>query len=95
MSLVRRAQSDFNSTKVQFGGPVAVRIDIRSCDFNSTKVQFGEWQDVTQWVEVLISIPLRYNLEIKQVLIDRREEYFNSTKVQFGDVKVRSKAICN
>ena len=75
----------FNSTKVQFGGIVAEDLVNKLLDFNSTKVQFGVQPKHHPYTKNGISIPLRYNLERRELEEDdNTEEDFNSTKVQFG-----------
>ena len=53
-------------------------------NFNSTKVQFGGTNYIAQIRRLIISIPLRYNLESGATVGVGTEPNFNSTKVQFG-----------
>ena len=66
----------FNSTKVQFGESDGRRMISVHGYFNSTKVQFGVIDSTPAYVEELISIPLRYNLETKMTTIEKLQQLF-------------------
>ena len=87
MAVLFRWIWNFNSTKVQFGAYWKFDYDPLQINFNSTKVQFGgSCEDRKNWTKI-ISIPLRYNLEVVRspAILFKCSLNFNSTKVQFGE----------
>ena len=70
--LEQALKQNFNSTKVQFGGKNDKLNESQNRHFNSTKVQFGGVHRDTDGAENLISIPLRYNLEVRTIRGNKR-----------------------
>ena len=69
-------QTHFNSTKVQFRGNSPRQENRQHCHFNSTKVQFRGRKYVHTSIKDQISIPLRYNLEIRLLFATTRQTAF-------------------
>ena len=76
-------QYSFNSSKVQFEPHIPRMEKAGDVCFNSSKVQFEQWSIRLAAEAKQVSIPARYNLNVRMEPWNSGGKSFNSSKVQF------------